>query len=125
MRVIEISFFAGTFLICHFGFGLSGIAAYVCAFVAAIILRQVAKLRHCEAFRISLEPGTVIRLFEEPAIFGNPIPYSWFRYRRWYSAVVVGVDGSESQYNVMIEGTCFGLFRIGVVRQAMSDEEAV
>lgn len=118
MRILEIAFIVGAMLLCHFALGLSGIAALACAAGAVLVLNHFAKLRHRQAFRKSLKPGLVIRSFKVPSsVFGSPMPYSWLRVRHWYSSVAVAADRSEHEYEVMVEGTFFGLFWISVERQ--------
>lgn len=118
MRVLELAFIAAAVLLAHFAVGLSAITGYLCAVGIALFLQQVAALRHRQVFIRSREPGVVVHSFRTPSAFGNPMPYSVFRCRRWYTALARAKDGSERDYDVMVEGTFFGLFWIDVVVEA-------
>lgn len=112
MRAIEMSFVAAVFSLVHFVLGQWAISSILIAIIAALMLHQLATVRHRKAFRNSLRNGAVLCSFSKPSVFGNPSPYSWFRCRDWYEAKLLNSDGTEIECDVLMEGTFFGLFKI-------------
>lgn len=108
MRVIEFSFAVAFILIGHVAVGLSVIQAICYASIALGLLLLASRRRHRSAFRASLVGGDVVRSFKIPSgVFHNWTPYSCFRCRVCYDAVVMTENGNEIEFDVLVEGTFF------------------
>lgn len=116
MRPLELAFLAAIVLVGHIAGQLPILACLALAFGIVAAGGVAAKWRHRLVFRRTvLRGGDQLLSFGQPAnVWGNPIPYAWWRCRSWYKARIQSADGKRLEYWVMAEGVFFGLFRISL-----------